>query len=191
MTYPLLSILIPTVEGREKYFNHITKKLTKQINLIGIDKVEILYYKDKRGENTTGAKRNTLLEQSKGAFVVFVDDDDDISHDYVERIINMIESNNDLDAIGINGMYTSGNEQKPFETSIRWNWEVTNGYYTRYINHISIIKREHAVSIGFPDVTIGEDYEFTMNLKKSGLIKNEKTIKSMIYYYDYRANKND
>ena len=187
----LLSILIPTVNGRERFFEHITRKLTKQINQVGSDLVQLLFYKDRKGEHTTGYKRNVLIQNAKGKFVVFVDDDDDVSQDYVKSIVDKIALNPDLDAIGINGIYTSNGVQTPFETGARWNWEMTNGYYTRFINHISPVKRAHALKIKFPDTTIGEDYDWTMNLKKSGLIKESETIKKSIYYYDYRANKND
>lgn len=188
---PLLSVLIPTIEGRERFFDHITRKLTRQIHQVGEKKIQLLFYKDKRGEATTGAKRNVLLEQSKGKFVVFVDDDDDVSMDYISSIIKVIEDNPDIDAIGINGMYSDGRIQKPFETGMRWKYEETNGYYTRFVNHISPILREHAIKIGFPDKTIGEDYQFTMDLRNSGLIKKDFIIKQKIYYYDYRPHKND
>ena len=191
MSNPLLSVLIPTINGRERYFDHITKKLTRQIHQVGEKKVQLLFYKDKRGESTTGAKRNVLLEQSTGKFVVFVDDDDDVSLDYVSSIVKAIEENPDIDGIGINGMYSDGRQQMPFETGMRWNWDTVNGYYVRFINHISPIKREHAIKIGFPDKTIGEDYDFTMRLKQSGLIKTDYIIKKRIYYYDFRPNKND
>jgi glycosyltransferase involved in cell wall biosynthesis len=185
-------VLIPTIDGREVFFNHITRKLTHQINKVGTEKVQLLFYKDKRGENTTGAKRNVLLEQSKGKFVVFVDDDDDISPEYIPSIIATIQDNPDIDAIGIQGVYSeNGNNQMPFETGARWNWETTNGWYTRFVNHISPIKRDIAIQFKFPDKTIGEDYDWTMQVKKSGLIKKDVIIKKKIYYYDYRPNKKD
>ena len=186
---PLLSILIPTIEGREGFFKTITNKLTYQITKDAINKVELLFYKDKRGQKTTGHKRNVLIEKAKGKFVVFVDDDDDVSSDYVFEIIKAIEDNPSVDAIGIRGVYTSTNEQTPFETSIKWSWEKTNGFYTRYINHISPIKKEIASAIKFPDKTIGEDYDYVMQLKKSKLIKTEVVIKKQIYFYDYVQNK--
>lgn len=189
MDSPLLSILIPTIDGREKYFQRITEKLTRQIIKVGVEKVQLLFFKDKRGEHTTGHKRNVLLQQATGKFVVFVDDDDDVSPDYVQQIVATIQNNPHIDAIGINGVYTDNNKQMPFETGKRWGWDTVNGYYVRYINHISPIKREIAIQIKFPDKTIGEDYEYTMELKRSGLIKNDKVIKKQIYYYDYVANK--
>jgi hypothetical protein len=187
---PLLSILIPTIEGREHFFNHITRKLTHQINAYGVDKVQLLFYKDKRGENTTGYKRNVLLEQSRGKFVVFVDDDDDVSTNYVQLICDVITNQPSIDAIGVRGIYTADGQGKTkFETGIRWNWEVTNGCYTRYINHISPIRRSIAIQFKFPDKTLGEDYDWTMEVKNSGLIKSDFIIPQEIYYYDYISRK--
>jgi len=187
--FPLLSILIPTIEGRERFFDFITKKLTHQINQVGADKVQLLFYKDKRGENTTGHKRNVLIEQSTGKYVVFVDDDDNVSNRYVATIINAINEH-DVDAFGIQGIYTeNGANSTYFETGLKHHWEKTNGWYTRTINHISPIKREHAIKIKFPDKVFGEDYEWTMELKASGLLKTDHIIKEKIYFYEYITNK--
>jgi len=187
---PLLSILIPTIEGRENFFNRLTNKLTYQINEVGIDKVQLLYYKDKRGEKTTGAKRNVLIEQSKGKFIVFVDDDDSVSNNYVSAIVGCIENNPDIDAIGIQGIYTeNGSNSTFFETGLKYNWEKTNGWYTRTINHISPILRKHAITVKFDDITFGEDYKWTMDLKATGLLKKDFIIKDKLYFYEFITNK--
>ena len=185
-----LSVLIPTLHSRKYYFENITKVLLNQKSELEFPgEVEILSYIDRR-EKTTGFKRNALIEQSKGKFVVFVDDDDELDVEYLSLIISAIKENPEIDAIGIRGMYSEdGKTQQPFETSLAHNWEFKNGWYYRTINHISPIKREHAISVKFPNKVIGEDYEYTMKLKATGLLKKEVVIKKPIYFYNFVSNK--
>lgn len=186
-----LSVLIPTLDNRRFYFNAIKKALTDQIKeLKDPSEVEVLSYPDNR-QKTTGYKRNVLLKRAKGKFVVFIDDDDKISNKYVHLLLGVIKNNPDIDAIGIRGEYTEdGKKPQPFETSLKHNWEFTNGWYYRTINHISPIKREHALQVKFPDKTIGEDYEYTMALKETGLLQKEFLIRKPIYFYNFISDKN-
>lgn len=185
----LLSVLIPSLTSRTEHLNRITSLLTRQINAYKLHKeVEILTLIDNR-EQTTGFKRNALLNKSNGKFIVFVDDDDLLSDDYLKLICDLIRSEKELDCIGINGIYTCNGQKTPFETSLEHHWEIKNGMYTRTINHISPIKRQHAILVRFPNKTIGEDYEWTMKLKKLNVLKVEKVIKNPIYFYNFVSNK--
>ena len=112
----LLSVLIPSLTSRSEYLHRITSLLTRQINAYKLQKeVEILTLIDIR-EATTGFKRNTLLNKSKGKFIVFVDDDDLVSDDYLKLICDLIRGEKELDCVGINGVYSCNNQQTPFET---------------------------------------------------------------------------
>lgn len=171
-------------------YQRTAQHLNAQIkSLENPEEVEVLAYIDNR-EKTTGYKRNILLERAKGQFVVFVDDDDKLANNYVKLIVDIIKNNPELDCVGIRGQYSEdGKKPEPFETSLSHNWEKRAGWYYRTINHISPIKREHALAVKFPDKTIGEDYEYTMALKKTGLLKNEVVIKTPIYFYNFISNK--
>ena len=68
-----LSVLIPTLHSRQFIFVSMMQNLAKQIKALENKKeVQILTCTDNR-QRTTGDKRNQLLEQSSGKFVVFVD----------------------------------------------------------------------------------------------------------------------
>lgn len=186
----LLSILIPTLYTREILLKGLINKLQFQIDTFDlVGEVEILTIIDNR-ENTTGFKRNMLLESAKGKFIVFVDDDDDISENYLKLICDIIKENQNIDCIGINGIYSENGKQFPFETSLKHHWEFKDGYFLRTINHISIIKREHAIKVKFPDKTIREDYDWTMELKSLKVLKKEIVIKEPIYFYNFVKQKN-
>jgi glycosyltransferase involved in cell wall biosynthesis len=187
----LLSILIPTLQHRAGFLIRIKNELNNQVKRLGVqDEVEILVYKDNR-QKTTGYKRNILLQKSKGLFTVFIDDDDMVAEFYIEEILKAITDNPDIDAIGIQGHYSAdGSKYEPFETSLKHHWEKVNGWYLRTINHISPVRREHAVSVLFPDKVLGEDYEWTMALKKTGLVQKEVVIGRCMYTYDFVSDKN-
>lgn len=153
------------------------------------NEVEVLAYTDNR-EKTTGHKRNVLIKQAKGKFVVHLDDDDRIASNYIELILKAIKENPGIDAVGIRGYYKEDfKQQQPFETSLKHVWEFKGGWYYRTINHISPILREHANKVLFPNKTHGEDYAYTMELKATGLLKTEVVIKEFIYFYDFISNK--
>ena len=71
-----LSILIPTLESRQQQFEWLYDKLATQVRRHGLEgEVEILSLRDD-GTTSIGYKRNRLMEQAQGEFIVFVDDDD-------------------------------------------------------------------------------------------------------------------
>ena len=85
-----LSILIPTVVGRE----HLLERLRSVLNPQLTEDVEVIEQKDNK-EISIGKKRQELLEKATGEYVVFIDDDDMISEDYVKSIIKALESEPD------------------------------------------------------------------------------------------------
>ena len=96
-----LSILIATIPQRFVMFEDLQFRLKWQINTKYNNQVEII--NDCSMNCTTGEKRNHLLELAKGKFIVFIDDDDEVSDDYVESIIEAIDSNPEIDCIGMKG----------------------------------------------------------------------------------------
>ena len=64
-------------------------KLNEQISKFQ-DKVELLVLIDNK-KRTLGAKRNEMIGLAKGEYVVFIDDDDLVSEDYVESILEAIK----------------------------------------------------------------------------------------------------
>ena len=80
----LLSLLVPTVPGREPKLAQLLDRLDKQIALR--KDVELLVLRDNRSM-PIGDKRNKMLSLARGAYVAFIDDDDMVSEDYVASIV--------------------------------------------------------------------------------------------------------
>lgn len=145
------------------------------------DSVEFAF--DNSMDYNIGVKRNRLLSVAHGDYIVFIDDDDTISPDYVQKILKATETN--PDCIGISGLITTnGQDKRQWHISKDFGswYEHANCYY-RTPNHISPIRRELALQAGFPEIVHGEDYEYSKRLLP--LLKTEVKVEGNIYFYNY------
>lgn len=179
----LLSILIPTVAKRSGLLSVLLQELYRQI---GSQPVEVLVHK---GEGTTGKKRNELLASAKGEYVCFIDDDDAVSHKYIEMVLTALRSK--PDCVSLTGlMTTNGKNPRTFIHSVRYSaYFEQDSIYFRPPNHLNTIRRDIAVKFPFPNKTFGEDTAWAMKLCKAGVLKNEVYIEETLYYYQYKTNK--
>lgn len=189
----ILSILIPTLEGRSYKFHTIWRHLAMQINELDLTgQVEIVECKD-NGEMNIGEKRNKLMKMAEGEFIVFVDDDDQVSNDYVKLIYNAIKNNPDIDSIGIRGtMSTNGKNHVNWCVREKYDWtDNIDGFrYVRYTHHLCPVRKDWAIEAGFPeDVRSGEDSQYSNRLKALGRLKKEYFIDKEIYHYDFQTKK--
>jgi glycosyltransferase involved in cell wall biosynthesis len=175
-----LSILICSLTKRRGLLIRLLGIIDKQIK--NNADVECLVNTDD-GMKTTGLKRNQLIDQAKGDYICFVDDDDTVSDDYVEKILTAAESS--PDCIGMEGIITfDGKNPKKFIHSIQYTeWFERNGIYYRNPNHLSPVKRMHAQKVKFPPIHFGEDKQYSMRLLP--YLKSEVYIEGPIYFYNY------
>ena len=182
----LLSILIPHVVERSEMLSSLMKNLTAQIFKSNIlpHQIEILTNQE---DLTIGEKRNKLLEQSKGKYVCFIDDDDDVSSDYINLLLEGIRK--EVDCCSLRGVITiDGETPELFEHSINYNeYKTTDNeiVYERYPNHLNCIKSEIAKKFSFLGISFGEDTEWATQIHKSRLIQTEHFIDKVIYHYKY------
>lgn len=165
------------------------KTLLKELHSQATDEVEILTYADD-GQVTTGRKRNDLVKQAKGQYVVFVDDDDMVAPTYIADILEAAEKN--PDCITFNGwMETDGHNRTEFRLGLGYPYmtaiEANKNVYLRYPNHITPIKKSIATKVNFPNFTIGEDFIWATKIKELGLLKTQVKINKQLYYYLYRS----
>jgi glycosyltransferase involved in cell wall biosynthesis len=173
-----LSILICSLEKRAAQLASLLEDLEEQ--RYGNYEVEILPFID-NGETNTGAKRNRLLELAKGDYICFVDDDDSVEYNYLSLILNAIETNPDV--VGLKGMYyNDGIYMGMFVHSMQYTyWEQKSSTYLRCPNHLNPVKREIALQTKFPEITFGEDRDYSDRMFP--LLKTEVMIDQPIYNY--------
>lgn len=179
-----LAILIPTLEGREAYLHRLMDIIKPQEKIYG-NRVEIITLKDNK-EKTTGWKRNMLTEmaiQSGATHRAFIDDDDTVSHDYLD--LNMPGVLQDFDCNSLVGLYSlNGRYDRPFYHSLKYDhwWQDQHGYY-RNPNHLNVVKLSLIRDIPFQDKTIGEDGCWSEDIFKAGVLKTEYEITKPFYNY--------
>lgn len=180
-----LSILIATMPHRASQYAKLRSILDPQLT----DEVEVLVDMSPKINCNIGRKRNLLLSKANGVYVVYIDDDDKISGEYVKVILNAIETN--PDCVGISGVITTnGGNHRQWHISMKYGrWHELNSIYYRTPNHISPVKRELALKAGFPNIDFGEDHEYSKRLLP--LLKTEVVIPGNIYHYDYWQKKSD
>jgi len=184
-TNVLWSILIPSLEDRTHLLEELTLKLKNQIDLSdSVDKIEILTCIDNY-QLSIGTKRNMLLDHSLGKYISFIDDDDDISDDYIAIIIDKLKQNPDCVAlIGI--ISFDGGNPKTFIHSIKYSsyFKRRNTYY-RPPNHLNPMKRSIAILERFPEINSKEDTKWAMKLSRRNLFKKEADVDKPYYFYRY------
>jgi glycosyltransferase involved in cell wall biosynthesis len=188
MDAPLLSILIPTLESRRELCQQLCQKLGQQIRENALDEdAEIVWLLD-NGEHSVGFKRNTLIERAKGEFVAFVDDDDDVSDDYVPLICRAIKDHPDIDCIGIKGIITfAGRHPRLFIHSVQYqDYFSKDGTYLRPPYHLNPIRRDIAGRYRFEDISYSEDIDWAMRLCRDGALQREYFLDRIIYFYRSR-----
>lgn len=182
---PLWSILICTLDERADKFNYIYSKLLHQITQLNLNfDIEILFFRDNR-EYSVGYKRNMLIEKSRGAYICFIDDDDDIHAQYIKMIYRGLQTN--PDCVSLKGiMTTNGKKPQKFIHSIRYrSYAFKNGIFYRPPNHLNPIRRSIAILYKFPEVSMGEDTAWAMQIANGRLIKTEYSINTPYYFYNF------
>lgn len=184
-----LSILIPSTNDRNEMLYELLGHLHYQLEEENVnDEVEIITDIDNGGVSV-GLKRQKLIEKAKGEWVVFIDSDDWPSNDYIEEIFLAMKDQPDV--INFEGyMTTNGINKENFKIGkdlpyITIQDSHGNKEYLRHSNHLSVIKRGIALQIGFKDLRFAEDYDYSLRLKNSGLIKTEVLIPKPLYHYRY------
>lgn len=186
---PTLSILIATVNERLFQFEALQNEFLRQIAVTGMKgKIEIVPKCDNK-EMSIGNKRQWLLENCSGEWVVFFDDDDWPYPHYIPMIYNSIATEGDHDCIGlIINMTTNGRRPQTCCHSFRFKkWETNQaGYdYVRNITHFNPVKRNLALKTGFKDLRFGEDQDYSDRL--TPICTKEIFIPVPVFNYRYTS----
>jgi len=182
---PIWSILICTMPKREHLLEQLLSTLTPQIDEAdGL--VDILIESD-NGEMTIGKKRNLLVSKCQSEYSSFIDDDDLVSHDYVNK--HLMKLVNNPDGIGFKGRITfDGKRAQEFIHDGKiFEWETINGTFYRPLNHLNVVKNDYRVQAPFPEINHGEDKAQSDDMTK--FIKNYEYINEVMYFYRYVSNK--
>ncbi|GAI06258.1 unnamed protein product [marine sediment metagenome] len=186
---PKLSILLPGLEKRAIFRQILDSLLVKQTN----NQTEVIQFID-NGEISIGVKRQRMLEKATGDYIVFIDDDDLVSHNYVSLILGGLKDSPDCIGIHLLHYQDSWLLGKTYH-SIKFShwWEEPDKkrgegmLFYRNPNHLNPVRRDIALKVGFPDLTLGEDRHYSMGILP--FLNTEVYIEEPIYFYHERAKK--
>lgn len=185
----LLSILIASLDARNKQLASLLQNLQQQIQQCGAaNMVEVLVRADD-GTETIGAKRNHLIEQASGRFIVFVDDDDGVSEQYVSSLVQAIQGHPEADCICFPGeIYFRGKHPRLLVHSISFTqWCEQDGRYVRPPSHITPVLRSIASAYQFEETDYSEDIDWSLRMSQDGVLRQEAVVEQVLYFYYSRV----
>ena len=174
------SVLIPTIPGREQALESLLSGIREKVARLAPHlRVEYCVNFDRR-EKSIGRKREELLQGAKGKYMSFIDDDDQITDDYVEDLRATI-------AGGFHVMRLRGQIQQytfTHSTEISLTSPMAIGsVFVRPPNHLNPMLADVAKLLHFGDAVRGEDLDWTIRLAKRGFLETEyRSDPSRIHY---------
>lgn len=181
----LFEVLVPTLLNREFYLSRLMTVLEPQF----ANHANACYVCD-WGEGSIGAKRQRMMETSKADYVAFVDDDDLVSADYLDRIMPCLASAPDVVGITMH-VKMDGRDWHPspiFRHSLRFRENTGWSHNDRTPHHLCPMRRDIALRSRFPDLMWGEDYSFALGVLPH-LQTEEWSGDEPLYFYEYRSRK--
>ena len=188
----LLSICICTLKEREDKFNKLLKELKRQIGMSrNPEYFEILFDAGERGVISIGAKREKMKRIATGKYFVGLDDDDDISSNYIYLLEEGMWHNVDIITFG-QDFYQDGrfvaatyfnrflNKENAESKAWGFNFNHTRKFYwAGSAYHLMAVRRELALKVPFIDANFNEDHLYSEGLKP--LLQSEFHIPHVLY----------
>lgn len=175
-----LSILTPTIPGRESQLAALQAKIEKQ----NTGEVEHLVLCDNRARSI-GAKRQALVDIARGEYIAFVDDDDDISDDYVKQLLGAAQSGADVLTFRQKAIYNGVESEVHFSAKHQDGPFNPGGITLRAPWHVCAWKRDVVAGCLFGESNFGEDLVWCQQARKR--IKTECPINAVIHTYRHDA----
>ena len=137
------------------------------------------------GGKSIGEKREGLKLLAKGDYVCFLDDDEDVSPDYVETLLRLCNENEDvctfrnISKLANNwalidmSIYNSNEQLNPDRITKREPW------------HICPVRNDYAQLYSFTDLNYGEDWMWFKNVLNH--CKTEAKTDKIIHQYNHGA----
>ena len=173
-----LSILMPALSSRN--WQRMFRTLQAQTKYFAKDTVEIKVELD-NGEASSGVKRQRLMENAEGEYIVFVDDDDLIHDNYVAALISELASNPDLITFKLELQNRSHNKKEVWQFGLH-NDQRRHGLMAA--NHLCVWRRDIAIKVGWcPELGYADDQLWYQPLLAANLVKHVRHINRVLYFY--------
>jgi glycosyltransferase involved in cell wall biosynthesis len=122
-----------------------------------------------------GAKRTALLNMAQGQYIVWIDDDDSVSDDYVSELTAAIDANPGVDTITFDITFAVDGTDK----------NVISRHTKFPTSHLFAWRTSLAKIHLFPDINVGEDARWCLAIYSQ--VKTKARINKAIYHYKYNT----
>ena len=181
----LFSVMLLSIPSRlEKYLIPLYNRLLKQAG-DSID-VELLCMVDNKSMSI-GEKRQALLNSARGKWVAFLDDDDDVSDDYISSVREGLKSNPDVLTFDQHATVNGKSFLVNFKMGNPHERLTMDGDTYRNIRrppyHMCFWKSKLAKFTAFRSVSYGEDIDWCSRMYP--YVKSEMHVDKILHYYKY------
>ena len=170
-----LTVVLCSLPSRLKRFSTIENVCNQGIK----HGVEVLYLGD-NWSMTLNRKRNLLIGLARGEYITFVDDDDEVTLDYVETILGALESGRDCITFQ-SSVCINGSPAKICYYSKHFENEDLDDRYLRQPNHVMAWRK--SIIKPYPDIVRGGDTIFAKEMVDLGY--SEFAIDKVLYNYSF------
>lgn len=177
----ILSILTPTILGREKQLQALQQKIEGQI---GGQPVEHLILSDNR-KRSIGAKRQALVNIARGQYIAFVDDDDDIADSYVAELVTATASGADVITFLQGATYNGKQSVVDFQLGQGDHSFVPGGITNRDAWHVNAWRRSRVAHCQFGESNYGEDLTWCQQARR--MAETTVHIPKILHFYRHDA----
>jgi glycosyltransferase involved in cell wall biosynthesis len=176
-----LSILTPTIPGRENQLAALAQRIKHQI---GNQAVEHLILSDNR-KRSIGEKRQSLIDIANGEYIAFCDDDDNVSDNYVFELLQAIETNADVITFNQKAIYNGLESEVHFGIRNQDSQFNPGGITLRGPWHVCAWNRQKVKGCVFGFSNYGEDLVWCNQARKR--IKTGHHINKVLHTYIHDA----
>jgi hypothetical protein len=163
---PILSILTPSIPSRIQRLGMDCQWLMSQLSeQIGGLPVEHLVLCDNRARSI-GAKRQALVDIARGEYIAFVDDDDDVSGDYVARLLEATKTRADVITFRQQAIYNGLESEVHFGINNQDGPFSPGGITLRAPWHVCAWKRERVQGCLFLEANYSEDIAWCLQARR-------------------------
>ena len=177
---PTLSILTPAIWNRESA-KFLAAAISEQI---GSAPVEHLVLFDNRARSI-GAKRQSLVDIARGEYIAFVDDDDDVSEDYVARLLEATKTRADVITFRQRAIYNGLESEVHFGINNQDGPFNPGGITLRAPWHVCAWKRERVQGCLFLEANYSEDIAWCLQARRRARTAHH--IDSVLHTYRHDA----
>lgn len=153
------SILVATLARRSGHLANLLDDLDPQIR----EGVEVVAYRN-HGEVPLGDIRQALVEEARGEYLCFVDDDDRLPPYYVDRVLPLLDG---VDYVGWRMQaHINGVPLKPTYHSLEYDrWFETPDAYFRDVSHLNPVRTALARQADFRNAEPPEDVTWSDQIR--------------------------